>query len=235
MSGLKSLGGLPGTGFSNMEATPDELDRYEHINTGILSVSATWVGTAAGGTSTESKALVLINRLLDHPRNLLYSQVGTADAGGSWTINGIDQFGQVIRETVGSGTAAAGTPAWAVAGTKIFMAVTSGTFTTATGQVGLGSPRIGVAVGTAGTTAFKLGLLTKIAGTADVKMITWIKENVATTLGGGTIGAYVDATNHAFTGTAIMAGTEAYKVLLKPTWDNASQSANLAGTINPQL
>lgn len=210
-----------------LQVTPNELDRYERINTGVLSVSATWVGTAAGGTSTQAKALVLINTLLDYPRNLLYSHVGTNDNGGTWVVNGFDQFGQPVTETVGNGTVAAGTPAWAVAGTKIFAKVTSGTFTTATGAVGAGSPRLGVAVGTAGTTIFKLGLLTKIAGSTDVKAITWIKENVPTTLNGGTIGAYVDATNHAFTGSAIMAGTEAYVVLLKPTFSNLHK-ANLA-------
>lgn len=209
------------------QATPNELDRYEFINTGVLSISATWVGTAAGGTSTTANALVLINTLLDYPRNLLYSQVGTADNGGTWTVNGLDQFGQAVTETVGNGTVAAGTPAWTVAGTKIFAKVTSGTFTTATGAVGLGSARIGVAVGTAGTLAFKLGLLTKIASTLDVKAITWVKENVPVTLNGGTIGSFVDATNHAFSGSAIMAGTEAYKVILKPTHSNL-QKVNLA-------
>lgn len=227
MSGLGEIGGLPGFNTGGQRVQPSDVDRYEHLNTGVLSISATWVGTAAGGTSTQAKVLVLINKILDHPRNLLYSQVGTADMGGTWIINGVDQFGGTVTETVGNATVAAGTPAWAVAGTKIFREVISGTFTTATGGVGLGSPRIGVAVGTAGTTAFKLGLLTKIGGSADVKTITWVKENVATTLNGGTIGAYVDATNHAITGTSIMAGTESYKAIFVPTWDNKGKT-NLA-------
>ncbi len=207
--------------------TPNELDRYEFVNTGVLSISSTWVGTAAGGTSTQAKDLVLINTLLDYPRNLLYGQVGTNDMGGTWVVNGYDQFGAGVTETVGNGTVAAGTPAWAKAGTTIFAKVTTGTFTTATGAVGAGSPQLGVAIGTAGTTAFKLGLLTKIASTADVKAITWVKSSVVTTLNGGTIGGYVDATNHAFTGSAIMAGTEAYTVMVKPSWSNA-QKTNLA-------
>lgn len=225
MSGLGEQ--LPG--FTNLagQVTPSEIDRYERINTGILSISATWVGTAAGGTSTEAKALVLINTLLDYPRNLLYSVVGTNDHGGTFTVNGYDQFGAGITETVGNGTVAAGTPGWAVAGTKIFAKVTSGTFTVATGAVGLGSARLGVAVGTAGTTAFKLGLLTKIAGTNDVKAITWVTQGVTTTLNGGTIGSFVDATNHAFSGSSIMAGTESYQVLVKPSFSNL-QKTNLA-------
>lgn len=229
MSGLSEIGGLPSFASGGAQVAPRDIDRYERINTGILSTSATWVGTAAGGTSTQAQPLVLINTLLDYPRNLLYSQVGTADNGGTWVINGYDQFGQVVRETVGNGTVAAGTPAWAKAGTTVFMKVTSGTFTTATGAVGLGSPRIGVAVGTAGTTAFKLGLLTRIAGSTDVKAISWVKENVVTTLNGGTIGAFVDVTNNAFTGSAIMAGTESYTAIVRSTYDNAGK-ANLAGT-----
>jgi hypothetical protein len=213
--------------FAGAQVTPNEIDRYEHINTGILSVSPTWIGTAAGGTSTQVKALVIINKLLDYPRNLLYSCVGTNDMGGTWVVNGKDQFGNSITETVANGTVAAGTPAFAVAGTQIFAEVTNGTFTYITDAVGNGSARLGVAIGTAGTTAFKLGLLTKIAGSTDVKAITWIKENVPTTLNGGTIGAYVDAVNHAFTGSAIMAGTEAYKALVKPSRPNHG-NANLA-------
>lgn len=207
---------------------PSDMDEYKRIQTGVLSISATWVGTAAGGTNAQTKALVLINTLLDYPRNLLYGVVGTNDVGGTWTVNGFDQFGQGITEVVGNGTVAAGTPAWAVAGTKIFAKVTSGSYTFASGSAGSGSARIGVAIGTAGTTAFKLGLLTKIASTADVKAITWTTQSLPTTLNGGTIGSYVDTTNHAFTGTSIMAGTETYAVLLRSTWDN-KQKANLAG------
>lgn len=218
----------PAFAFAGGQVTPGELDRYETVNTGILSISPTWVGTCAGGTAGVDKPLVIINQNLDHPRNLLYSVVGTNDIGGTWTVNGKNQFGETITETVTNGTVANGTPAWAVAGTKIFARVTSGTFTATSTTVGLGSARLGVAIGTAGTTAFKLGLLTKIAGSTDVKNIVWIKENVTTTLNGGTIGAFVDTTNHAFTGSAIMAGTEAYKALVKPTHVNFGR-VNLAG------
>ena len=89
------------------------------------------------------------------------------------------------------------------------------------------TPPIGVAIGTAGTTAFKLGLLTKIGGSTDVKAITWTTQNVVTTLNGGTIGSFVDTTNHAFSGSSIMAGTEAYKAYVVPTWDNKGKT-NLA-------
>lgn len=218
MSGLGER--IYGAQYGNPKVTPAEIDSYHVVNTGILSISATWVGTCAGGTAGVAKPLVIINRLLDHPRNLLYSVVGTNDIGGTWTANGYDQFGNPITETVTNGTVANGTPAWAVAGTKIFSEVTSGTFTATSTTVGAGSARLGVAIGTAGTTAFKLGLLTKIAGSTDVKAITWTTQNVVTTLNGGTIGSFVDATNHAISGSSIMAGTEAYKAIVRPTAKN---------------
>lgn len=208
------------------QVTPDEIDRYEQYVVINPSVSATWVGTAAGGTSTQQKALVLINKNLDYPRNLLYGMVGTADNGGTWVVNGKNQFGEVIQETVGSGTVAAGTPAFAVAGTKIFAQVTSGTFTVATAGVGLGSARIGVAIGTSATAKAYLGLPSKISAVSDVKMISWSKEHVQTTLNGGTVDStLVGTTNHTINGTAIMGGTETFVVLYKPTTD-------LSGTVN---
>lgn len=209
------------------QVAPNEYDAYTQYQVINPTTSATWFGTAAGGTSTEAKPLVIINKLADYPRNLLYSVVGTNDMGGTWVVNGKNQFGETITETVASGTVAAGTPAFAIAGTKIFASITSGTFTVTTGAVGLGSARLGVAVGTSTTAAFKLGLPTKIAGSTDVKAITWSKENVTTTLNGGTIGSFVDATNHAITGSAIMGGTECYTVLFKTTYSNLGKP-NLA-------
>lgn len=223
-SGLKQV--LPGMGeYSEKRVTPDEIDSYHRINTGILSISATWFGTAAAGTSTQAAAYVPINRYADYPRNALYAVAGSNDMGGNWTVNGKDQFGNYIRESVTIATAANGAT---VAGTAIFRQIDSGTFTVTTGAVGAGTPKIGVAIGTAAGVAHKLGLLTKIGGSTDVISITWIKENVPVTMNGGTIGALVDVTNHAFSGTEVMVGTSQFQVLVRPTFDNASQTANLA-------
>ncbi len=224
MSGLGEIGGLPGFNTGGQQVQPADIDRYERINTGILSISATWFGTAAAGTSTQAKAYVIINKYADYPRNALYAVAGSSDMGGTWVLNGFDQFGVGVTETVAIGTAANG---GTVAGTKIWSHIDSGTFTFTTGDLGSGTPKVGVAIGTAGTTAFKLGLLTKIGGSTDVKSITWTTQNVTTTLGGGTFGAFVDTTNHAFSGSSIMAGTESYNVILKPTWDNKGKT-NLA-------
>lgn len=227
MSGIKRE--VTSVRFNGNRVTPDEMDRYETYVVTNPTSSATWVGTSAGGTSTQAKALVLINTYLDYPRNLLYGLVGTADCGGTWSINGLDQFGVSITESVGSGTVAAGTPAFATAGTKIFAKVTSGTFTHATGQVGAGSARIGVAVGgTAGSTA-TFGLRTKIKAVSDVKSITHSKNFVVTTLDGGTISStLVSATNHSFNGTAALGTADTFTVTIRPTYNNESSGQDLA-------
>lgn len=227
MSGLKQYN--PAFQGAKAQVTPDEQDVYIQYVVNNPSISATWAGTCAGGTAGQAKALVLINKNLDFPRNLLYGVVGTADMGGSWTVNGKDQFGNVIAETVVLGTAAAGTPAAAVAGTKIFAQVTSGTFTVDAAGVGNGSARLGVAIGTAATAKYYLGLPTKIAAVGDVKSISWSKELVQTTMNGGSVTSdLVNTTTHSFCGTGIMGGTETFTVLLKPTYDNAGK-ANMTG------
>lgn len=231
MSGIKTE--VTSVRFNKNRVTPDEMDRYETYVVTNPTSSATWVGTAAGGTKGESKALVLINTMLDYPRNLLYSVVGTNDLGGTWTINGLDQFGVSITESVGSGTVAAGTPAFALAGTKIFSKVTSGTYVHAAGgSVGLGSARIGVAVGgTAGSTA-TFGLRTKIASVSDVRSITHSKNFVVTTLDGGTISStLVGTTNHTFNGTAALGTADTFTVTIRPTWNNEASGQDLAPNV----
>lgn len=222
MSGLKESD----YAFTQAKAkvTPDEVDQYVIYNVNNPSLSATYMGTAAG-TQTASAAIVFTSVKPDYPRNLLYSMVGTADIGGSITATGKNQFGEVITETVGSGTVAAGTPGWAAAGTKIFAEVTAATATYATssGQ-GNGTSRIGLAIGTAGTLLYRLGLPTKVGAVSDVKRITWTSQHVGTAINGGTIGtAQVDTTNHAYIGQTIMAGTETFQFTLRPTFDNAGK------------
>ncbi len=226
-TGLKKF--FPDVRFSGNQATPDELDRYESYIVAYPGTSLTYVGTCAAGTNAQAKPLVLINANLDYPRNLRYSVVGTNDVGGTWTVNGKDQFGAAISETVGSGTVAQGTPAFDTAGTKIFALVSSGTFTFAAGSAGSGSAQLGVAYGgTAGTTAY-FGLPTKIAAVSDVKRITIVKNNVNTTLGGGTISStVVGTTNHTFNGTAVLGTADMFIVTLKSTYNAESDSIPLA-------
>lgn len=227
MSGMKLHD--PAFGAAGQKVTPDEMDQYVVYNVVYPSLSTTYVGTCAGGTSTQAKALVLISKKTDYPRNLLYGVIGTNDMGGVWAVNGKDQFGNVISESVTLGTAAAGTPAVAVAGTKIFSEVTSGTFTVTTGAVGAGSATLGLAIGTAATALYRLGFPVKIGAASDVKRITWTSQAVGTAVNGGTIGtAQVDVTNNAYLGQTVMAGTETFQFWIKPSFDNSGK-ASIAG------
>lgn len=206
---------FPDVRTGSNKVTPDEIDYIIDYEVRNPSVSLTAVGTSAGGTSTQAKALVLINRCLDYPRNLVASVVGTADMGGVYVVNGKDQFGYDIQETFTMGTAAAGTPAAEAYGTKIFSEVTSGTFTVATGAVGAGSAQLGV--GTAGTGVL-FGLPVKIKSASDVKSITWINNGTVTAVNGGTIASYVTTATHAFRGTSGVAITDAYRVRVRSTY-----------------
>jgi len=224
MGGLKKY--FPDVRMGGNQVAPDEIDRYEHYMVVFPGTSLTWVGTCAAGTQTQSKPLVIINANLDYPRNLAYSVVGTADIGGTWTVNGKDQFGNLVTESVGSGTVAAGTPAFNKAGTQIFSVVTSGTFTfgTSSGQ-GSGSAQLGVAAGgTAGSLAL-FGLPTKIAAVSDVKRLTHLQNFVNTTLGGGTVTSTVVGTaNHTFNGTAALGSADVFMVTIDTTYNSENET-----------
>lgn len=237
MSGLGELGELPGFTTAGASVQQKDIDQYDTISIDSPSVSNTWIGTAAGGTNAQAKALVLINAVCDYPRNLLYSVVGTNDVGGSWTVNGFDQFGSAVTETAGFGTSAAGTPAGSVYGTAVFAKVTNGSFTFAAGSAGNGSAQIGFGTNSNGSAQSNwFGLLAKLGGTSDVKTITWITTNTVTTLNKGTaLGTLVgyqgngSLPNSAFQGTAGVAITDHYKVIFKPTFDHIGRGpmANL--------
>jgi hypothetical protein len=210
----------PGFGFSGNKVTPDEIGwdmMYYIINP---SINTTWFGTTAIGGTVAQKTLVLINALADYPRNLEFGVQGTNAIGGTWDVNGKDQFGNSISE---SGTiAVSGTAGGTTAGTKIFSEVTTGTFSFATGgSVGNGTPKLGV--GTAGTTAL-FGLPAKLGGTFDVKMISGSFGGVGTStsgtfIHGSAVAANVDMYNHAIKAPLdVQAGTTVYAIRYRPTY-----------------
>lgn len=225
MSGLNEQGELYGFVQGGAQVAQRDIDQYQQIQVDNPAVDVKYIGTAAGGTNAQAKPLVLINQFPDHPRNLIYSVVGTNDVGGTWTVNGFDQFGKAVTETAGFGTKANGTPAGSVFGTIIWGAVMSGTWTFAVGSAGNGSAQVGfgtVENGSAQSNWF--GLLSKIAGTGDVQMLTWINNGTPTGLAAGTaFGTLISASQHAFQGTSGVALTDRYRALTKPTFDNAGQ------------
>jgi hypothetical protein len=207
--------------------TPDEIDRYEVYDVIFPSAAGT-PGTAAAGTSTQAKALVFDNVYADYPRNITGAVTGTSDMGGVFVVNGKDQFGENVTETITVATAANG---GTTDGTMIFAKFTSGTLTFATGAVGNGTARLVYATAE-GTPRF--GLPFRIGGTADVKSISWKNNFVTKAINGGTIGAYVGAGGfegykNYFKGTAALGTADVFHVVAKTTYNADSDTRPQAG------
>ena len=178
---------------------------------------------ATVSSATASALFVIKSVTPDTPRNLAYGVTGGASGqGGTFDLSGYDQFGSAIKEHVVIGSANGG---GTTIGTAIFGSLTSGTYSP-NGQAGsTGTAKIGF--GTAsGVTGNWFGLPIKIAGTADVRSITWYNNQVATALNKGTnLGSLVSPAGgttppHEFQGTSGVANTDAYSVVIKTQWDN---------------
>lgn len=221
------------TAGARAQVTPDEMDQYMQYVVIHPGTAHNAVGTAAVGTSTQTKAFVITNLRPDYPRNLLFDLSGSNDIGGTATINGFNQFGDPITESIGFGTKVS--PGTQASGSQIFAQVVSGSVTFAAGSAGSGTPVLGYSnvAGTAGVgTALGclFGLPSKIQKVSDVKSITWDNNTTTTALLGGTVGTstLVKTASHSFVGTAAPALTSIYVVTLKPTWDNSSRGRNMA-------
>lgn len=215
------------TAASGYKVTPDEIDRYERYDIIFPSTDGT-LATAAAGTSTQAKTLVVVNACVDYPRNLEFGVAGSSDMGGTWVVNGKDQFGETISETVTIGTAANG---GTTVGTMIFAQITSGTYTFTSGAIGSGTPKVKCS-SAEGTTMF--GLPFRIGGTADVKSITWVNNFVVKAINGGTIGAYVgtggfNGYKNYIKGTASLGSADVYHVVARPTYNADSDTRPQSG------
>lgn len=212
----------PGVRFSGIKVTPDEIDQNRQYSIVYPTASATWYGTAA---SAAAVAYGLTNINADYPRNLLVTIGGVAGGmGGTAVVNGKDQFGNVIQESIGFATANGG---GSVAGTKIFAQVTSGTCTpVGLGGTAIGTMSLGVAIGTAANLVALFGLPDKIGAASDVKRITFIDNGTTKNINGGTIAAYIGTANHTFRGTAIVAATDQYHVTMRSSFNPEDSTVN---------
>jgi hypothetical protein len=185
------------------------------------SINASWFGTSVG-TQTQTIALGVINGYADYPRNLKVICRGVAGSvvGGTVTINGKDQFGSVIQETITITPIIAG---GTTNGTKIFSQVTSGTTAYGTGDAGNGTTQVGV--GTAGTTTL-FGLPFKIGGTSDIKQIAMSAVGTSTAgtfVYGGTPSSAAVVGVHAFRAPVdFLGGSTSFNVVAIPTYDSSS-------------
>lgn len=217
---------IPGLRFdlSSNAVTPDEQDSYSVYNVNFPEWGNQWaVGTAlVAGTSTD-RALIFNTILADYPRNLEGVLLGThAAMEGTFVVNGFDQFGSAITENLAITKASNG---GTTAGTKVFSSFRSGTFVCGT-FVGNGTVKLGY--GTSGTTC-QFGLPVKIGGTSDVVKYSWNVGTGAINVNGGTIGAFVNATNHSVLAPKDLVGTISAQVWVKSTYNNEEAvQANMA-------
>lgn len=221
MSGFKRS--QPGLRFAAEKITPDEIDAYDVYYVINPTYSASYVGAFGTAGTAASVALTKTNVILDYPRNLEMSITGSATGmAGTLVVNGYDQFGSVITESFGFGSADNG---GTVAGTKVFAVITDGTCTYGT-AVGNGTSRLGV--GTSGTTAL-FGLPQKLGGTTDVKIITFTAGTGAISVNGGTIAAFVNVPMHAIASPKDIPGTTSIMVWYKSSYnaENIPVVANL--------
>ena len=208
----------PDVTFSGNKITPDELGFTQTYTVVNPSINDSWFGTmTAAGTSTV-RAWVGINTFADYPRNMRFVLAGSAAGmSGTSVVNGKDQFGSVVTESLGITSASNG---GTTVGTQIFSEFTSGTVTMGT-AVGSGTPKLGV--GTAGTTTL-FGLPARLGGTTDIVSLNGCFTGVGTqTAGtfvfGGTPSSAANTAVHAFKAPAdVAAGTVVYNVRYRPSF-----------------
>lgn len=209
----------PEVRFNGEKIDPDEMNRYENYYVLYPTASASFIGTAAAGTATQAKAFVITNQQLDYPRTLLVTITNSSGSVGSGVtvVNGYDQFGSAISETI----TALGTQTTVKAGTKIFEKVTSATITFGTLQEESGTATLGVAIGTASGQVARFGLPFRVGATGDVKTITWVNNGTSTAITGGTVvSTLVSTVSHSFAGTKIVAATDIYYVKALPSYNS---------------
>ena len=213
MSGLGETGIFYGANVNAVQVQEKDLDRYHIIEMWDPSVSTTWFGTASGTVNT---AITLLSQQADWPRNIAYTTTG-GTVGGTFVVNGKDQFGVPFTESVVVGTSASGQTVYGTVICAQFLSGTVNVINTNTGTYNVG-------VGTASNGSAQsnwFGLTTKIGGTGDLKAFTWLKNGTPTPLNAGTaLGTLVDVTRHAFQGTAGVSVTDGFRLMLKPTYDN---------------
>lgn len=206
----------------------DEMDSEVQYSILFPGTSNTWFGTTAVGTQGQSKALVVINKNADYPRNVKVSVAGSSGStvGGTFILNGKDQFGNTIQESIVLSTVADGGTR---AGTKVFAEVSSGTFNfSSTMDAGPGTPQVGQAGGgtAVGSLQAYFGLPVKLGAVSDVKRITWINNATPTTFLGGTVpstglsgtATVIGTAQSTFSGTANIALTDKFVITVRSSY-----------------
>mgnify|MGYP001584408706 CR=1 FL=1 len=220
MAGIKTY--LPDIKIYDQGVTWDEMDSYRVLSI-RPAINVRWWASAGTAGTAASTAFTILNRTPDWPRNVNFILAGSATGmAGSADIRGRDQFGNLIDETIGFGSADNG---GTQVGTKVFAQVTSGTVRYGT-AVGSGTPQIGLVPGT----ACLLGLPDKINGTTDVVHLGFNLGTGAVSYGGGTIAAFVNSPMHAIRPAGALDGTAEVMVWYKSTFDPTNVGTVSNGT-----
>ena len=219
MSGLKQI--QYGVGKNGVQATPDEMDMYQHEHILHPGVGAASIGTAAGTQGSGGMAPLVTD--LDYPRNVLVTILngsGTA-MGGTVVVYGQDQFGGTLTETIAVPSV---DPGGTTAGTLIFSRIGTMTYTKV---ATLGTVNVGYAIGTTSGIAALFGLSNRIASTDDIKRGTWIDNDVAKQLAReGSAPAVFGLVNRSAVRIEVAGGiaaADSFVITYKPTKDLSSQ------------
>jgi len=202
----------PDFAWSGNKVQPNEIDRYEVYSVSFRAPVISWFGTAVGNGTAGAKALTLVNKLAPYPTSVEARFVGAAGTTkGTATLTGKDQFGVTISETLSLASGSAGT----VIGTKVFMEISAGS-----AELGTAAGSCVIAPGTAGTSTL-LGLPIKIAGSTDLKLLTWSLGDVQTSAGGatGTVDFYAVPAMHAIKAVGPCSGTVSFTAWVKTSFD----------------
>lgn len=224
---------IPYVRFSGGKVTSDELgwdQQYIVINP---SISASWFGTTAIGTAGQTKAfvgnIITARGYADYPRNAVYSVAAASGSthGGTWTVNGLDQFGSSVRESVTIATATGG---GTVTGTQVFSRITSGSYSFSTAGDANGTPAVGGAI--LGTAAL-FGLPVRLGGSTDIKYISGNFLGVGTQTNGtqvfdGTPSSAAHLGQNAFKAPqTLVAGTTSFIVRYRSSYVDESDTVSL--------
>jgi hypothetical protein len=214
----------PDVQFSGAKVGADEVDFYHTYTIPNLSIGTNVVATAKS-IAVAVALTVNTEDVMDVPRNLVVRcPGGTSNGtyGGTTVINGLDQFGNAISETISIATAVNGGTG---IGTKVFAKFTSGT-ATLSGDTALATVSVGY--GTAGTTTL-FGLPFKVGGTADLMSLSWASAHALQVILSGAVGSYLDVNQHAIIARTDFGTASGFVAWLKSTKDQSNDTTSVVG------
>jgi hypothetical protein len=218
----------PDVAFGGAKVGADEVDFYHTYMVMFPSIDGTALATAKGTPAATAKYALAANvTTLDYPRNIVLKLNNTSGStnGGTVTVNGKNQFGDVISETFTvTGAANGGT----TVGTKVFAEFTSGTAQFSGAGNASNGCTANVGFGTAGTTTL-FGLPFKVGGTKDLLNLSWASAGANAFIASAALGSYVSTAQHAVLARTDFVGTSGFTAWFKSTKDQSDDVTGVVG------